>query len=266
MSITHSQMGAQHNHKSKTIDIGKGKRLLFLFIFTFLLTTLAALTVYYPIWLNIPINIVIPIILLLLKSTNTFAKIKLATLTIGRVIIALTALAVIPGHLCVQIILWLLRINIAEAIIKDIKEKHIWNSFAGSVVLFSSFLIEGTWMGKFFLTHPDSLIFWALAYTVWNWNFVNLNFPRTIGYYHITVLLSPLIFCLATFETGFWLIMRATTLTIAGSLQIKQEKEILKYLHSDFFIEKTEFRFKKYWQVILFSVTSSFALLAYVFI
>lgn len=191
-----------------------------LILATLVLATIAALTVHYPVAANVPINIVIPALIILFGSAKSFEKLKLSTLIWGRILIAITALGFVGGALAVEIIFWLLRINIVEATIKDYKEKNYANALSGVFVLIGTFLLSGTWLGKYFLIHPESILFWCLAYTLWNWNFVLLNFKSAIATFHIAVLAAPLAYALFMQEIGFWLIMRATSLTIAGCIQV----------------------------------------------
>ena len=187
---------------------------------TLILTTIAALTVHYPVAANIPINVIIPAAIIFFGSAKPFERLKLSTLIWGRILIAVTALGFVNGALAVQIIFWLLRINILEATVKDFKERNYANAVSGALVLAGSFLLNGTWIVKYFLIHPESILFWCLAYTLWNWNFVLLNFKSSIANFHLAVLAAPLAYMIFAKEIGFWLIMRATSLTVAGCTQV----------------------------------------------
>jgi len=105
---------------------------------------------------------------------------------------------------------------------------------AGISVVVSSFSVHAQWLASqnaYNISAP-SLIFFIVAYTVWNWNFVLQNFSQKIAYYHLAVLASPLVFCLATLNPGLWLIMRASSLEIAVSLEIQQRSKIERFLSS----------------------------------
>lgn len=202
------------------------------FLVAGVLTAVAALTVHYPVWANIPINIGIPLLIIIFGAAKSFEKLKLSTLIWGRILIAVAALGILNGQLAVEIIFWLLRLNILEAMYEDGKKRNYPNILSGLFVLIGTFAFSGTWIEKYFLIHPESVLFWCLAYTVWNWNFVIHNFKKAIGAFHIAVLTAPLLYCLVTWEIGFWLIMRATSLTIAGCLQVGLRPWIEKTFNS----------------------------------
>lgn len=208
--------------------------------FTVILITVAVLTMYFPLAANIPINILLPLGVLIFGKFILFERIKILLLIPGRILIVITVLGFMSGGLLVAIIFWLLRLNILEATLQDLKTKRYFNAASGVLLIASSWSFSGYWNGVYYLTVPWETLFWILAYTLWNWNFVLLNFPRAVAVYHIGVLTAPLLFCLFTLEQGYWLILRAATLTLAGCGQIIYKNKILHWLHNDKFERATE--------------------------
>ncbi|NOU67211.1 hypothetical protein GC096_24505 [Paenibacillus sp. LMG 31461] len=203
----------------------------FLIILT-ILSLGTILTAFSPLYANGLINIVIPICILFALRSDFFEKLKLSTLVIGRVLVLLTFVGYFPSEWLVPIIVWLLRINILEATWTDFKNKNYYNVISGLILIATSFVITGTWLGSYYITVNEAMIFWALAYTLWNWDFVIYEFKQQIGFYHIAVLTTPLLIVCLTMNPGLWLIMRATSLTFAGIFQISGKAYIESYFIS----------------------------------
>mgnify|MGYP005839450537 CR=1 FL=1 len=202
------------------------------------LIAVSTLTTFFPISVNVPINVVLPLIVLLNIRAEFFEKLKLSTLVIGKLIVASTVLGFLQGDWCVQIVFWLLRINILEAALTDFKKKNYLNGITGLVLIAASFQLTGVWVEKYYITTNHAMILWIIAYTIWNWNFVLHEFSSSISVYHILVLLTPLIFIILAREPGFWLIVRASSLSIAGVIQISGKKYIEEYLYFTGFAQK----------------------------
>ncbi|MDR6548821.1 DUF5692 family protein [Paenibacillus qinlingensis] len=190
------------------------------------------LTAFSPVFANGIINVIIPIGILIFLRAEFFEKLKLATLLIGRILVLLTFLDYFPSDWLVPLIVWLLRINILEATLTDFKNKSYTNVISGLILIATSFVITGSWLSSYYITINDAMIFWAIAYTLWNWNFVIYTFKQAIGFYHIAVLTTPLLLVCLTMNPGLWLIMRANSLTLAGIFQISGKAYIESYLAS----------------------------------
>ncbi|OCT11850.1 hypothetical protein A8709_28705 [Paenibacillus pectinilyticus] len=204
----------------------------FLIILT-ILSLGTTLTAFSPLYANGLINIVIPICILIFLRADFFEKLKLSTLVIGRILVVLTFLGYFPSDWLVPVIVWLLRINILEATLTDFKNKSFYNVVSGLVLIATSFVISGAWLGSYYITVNEAMIFWAIAYTLWNWDFVIYAFKQPIGFYHIAVLTTPLLLVCLSANPGLWLIMRANSLTFAGIFQISGKAYIESYLASD---------------------------------
>jgi len=192
---------------------------------TALLLAVAVLAVYYPVWGNTILLVLFPIGIMFIKGVF-FEKLKLATLIVGRILISLAALAIFPGDWLVVLVIWLLRINILEATIEDFHKKNYFNAISGLVLIATSFWMSGSWNGTYYLINQDQYIWWILAYTLWNWDFVTLNFSSSISLYHVGVLGAPLVWMLASASPGFWLIFRGSTLIFAVTNQILFKKQL----------------------------------------
>ncbi len=212
---------------------------LLLVILTAIFAGLAMLTSYNPIWANIPINVVIPIIVLLKLKTVFFEKLKLSTLVLMRILVVFAALNLMQGQLYVKIVLIFLVINILEATLTDFKKKKYFNVVTGIALAVSIYWMSGTWLseGKYYVAGYTALgtVLWWIAYTIWNWFFVTNEFSPSIAKYHIGVLTAPIIGVLITMNPGLWLIFRANSLTIAGFIQIALKPTWEETLKSDRF-------------------------------
>jgi hypothetical protein len=219
---------------------------LILIIMTGIFTALSMLTSYNPIWANIPINIIIPIIVLLKLKTVFFEKLKLSTLLLMRILVVFAALNLLNGQLYVKIVIIFLVINILEATITDLKRKKYFNFITGLILAISIFYMKGTWFGKYYdanLPTDIGTVFWWIAYTIWNWFFVTNEFSPSIAKFHLGVLTAPLIGVLITRNPGLWLIFRANSLTIAGFIQIAKKQyweEKMKSEKFEYFVKKTQ--------------------------
>lgn len=206
------------------------------------LSAIAALTMYYPLAANIPINILLPVALLLLGFANgLFAWVKIGTLTVGRVLIVVTVLGFVSGPLGVTIMFWLWRLNIIEAVIKDARNGRWPSALIGSIVTTTSFLLEGIWVGKYFIVPALGMVAWYVGYTIWHWNFCFLNFTRPLALFHMAVLGAPWLFVAATQDFGPWMMMRGNSLTFAGCMHIAFESWLNSRLESPAFEERFAF-------------------------
>ena len=187
-------------------------RVLGAFIF---IMTAAALAVRFPIAAGVPLCVLAPAWVLVTGRVQGFARLKLATLLISRSMVPLAVLGLFPGPLAANIVLFFYRINIAEAVVEDFRKRHWANGCAGAVVLFFTAFVHVEWMQTYYLVYPAPFLCAAIAYTIWNFNFVSLNFPPSTTMLHAATLTAPLFLGAAYGDMGIWLITRATSLTIA---------------------------------------------------
>ena len=110
-----------------------------------------------------------------------------------------------------------LAINIMEAVIQDFSMGFLPNYLNGIAGVLN---IITLWVGWKFISSDDSEmkdmiwkgmpLLWIIAYDVWNWTYVYLNFPGSIAFQTMVILscTSPCIFI----KKGTWLQARAYTL------------------------------------------------------
>lgn len=208
------------------LQIKKGTGFLYI---TALLLAVAVTGVYFPHWGNTLLLVAIPAVALFVKGVF-FEKLKLGTLIVGRILISLAAFALFPGEWLALIVVWLLRINILEAVIQDFSRKNIFNALSGLVLIATSFWMTTSWNGTWYLVDQEAYLWWIIAYTIWNWDFVNLQFSTSISLLHLGVLGAPLVWMGVTGSSGFWLIMRGATLIFAVTNQILFKEELEKIL------------------------------------
>ncbi|MFA7308938.1 MAG: hypothetical protein WC045_02585 [Patescibacteria group bacterium] len=209
------------------------------FLYLILVTVVSALAVYFPLFVALPILILIPVVLVFFKG-DAFEKIKLVTLTLGRIVVVLACVHFISPEFIFIAIIWLLRINIFEATMKDLINKRYFNMVTGIALIVSTWAINLGWNGTYYTVLPAAVIFWILAYTIWNWNFVYGQFSRAISLFHVLVLSSPLIFILAVHNPTLWLIARGNSLTFAAITQIGFKQQVTGYFTNKRFEKVTK--------------------------
>jgi hypothetical protein len=211
-----------------------------LVLFLTLFTGTALLTMFQPLWANIPLNIIIPALLLMFMEMVFFERMKLSTLICMRLLVVVTILGLFSGPTCVKIVLVLWMINILEATITDLTKKHYFNAITGfalTLSLFTFFTQENlaSWNGIYytlFFNGTAGTICWIISYTLWNWDFVSYDFPPSIAKLHLAVLASPIVGALITGNPGVWFILRGNSLTTAGVTEIAFKKKIDASLES----------------------------------
>lgn len=213
-----------------------------LFILALGLGFIGVLATFYPLYFSLPVLVMLPVVVLLLKDAVFFERLKLSTLIVGRTLVILGFLGFMPGGTLTVLVLWLLRLNILEAILTDLKTKNYLNVLSGALLLISSAFISIEWSGVYYFTDSGAFIFWILAYTLWNWNFVLFNFNKSISVFHLAVLASPLLAALLLSRPELWLILRGSTLTFAGLLQLGFRTPLVSYFKKDVILNSDVFK------------------------
>ncbi len=226
--------------KDWSLKIGQFPLFLLMFIG---ITVVSILTSFFPVWANLPINIILPVIMLAKMPMVRFERVKLSTLLVMRTLILLPVFGLMSGPFYVKLVLVFLIINILEATFSDLLKSHQYFNFVTGLLLAASVLcLGGTWHEGFAgpfsavyttdVMHKGSGLFgvneifmwgtvcWVLAYTIWNWIFVIGEFSDSVSYLHIGILLSPILSFLIFQNPGYWLIFRANSLTCGGVFQI----------------------------------------------
>jgi hypothetical protein len=250
--------------KNKFLNVQKIPSPIGILLILGLLVSTTMLTVYFPVYGNIALNIAFPLGVIIFCKAVFFERLKLSTLLIGRILVALTALSVIKtGQATVVLILWLLRLNILEAVLTDFKEKSYYNFAAGIVLLVATFFLGGQWNPEknWFVTLGWPAVFYMLAYTIWNWDFVVYSFSSAISYYHIAILTTPLLGALIFWNPGFWLICRSNSLTFGGAVQVGAKKQLETYLNRPWFDKFITFVKTKPVQITMMIFTMIFSIL-----
>lgn len=248
--------------------IFKGKQLLGWLCLWFIIFAVSMLTSFFPLWANVPLNVILPVIILITRPMVMFEKLKLSTLVIMRVLVLAVLFHLMESDLYIRIVLIFLIINILEATFTDLLKNKMYFNFVTGLVLAASVLCLGSvWQpgvtgpysgiyltyitkqgGSFFSLNTiqwTATIAWIVAYTIWNWIFVIGEFSPSIGYLHIAILGSPILSCFALRDPGYWLVMRANSLTAGGVIQIATKNKLEGYLANPSltkFIEKVKTR------------------------
>lgn len=222
-------------------------------ILLLIIFTMSMLASFFPLWANVPFNVILPIVLLLSRPMVMFEKLKLSTLLIVRALIVLVLFGLIKSELYIRIVLIFLIINILEATFTDLIKNKMYYNFVTGLFLAASVLclgaiwqpeVTGPYSGIYltYVTKNSGTLFqmstiewaatigWIIAYTIWNWLFVIGEFSPSIGFLHIAILGSPILSCLVLRNPGYWLVMRANSLTSGGVIQIAAKSQLEKEL------------------------------------
>ena len=174
-------------------------------IWTALICVVSMLASYFPLWVNVIVNVLLPVLVLLKLKMVMFEKLKLSTLVLMRALILLPIFGIMSGELFVKIVLVFLVINCMEATLTDLLKNHQpYNFVTGLVLSLSVLTLAGKWFpeaaGPFTGIYTanagprtDALfvsdqvvvigtVCWLVAYTIWNWLFVIGEFSPSIGY------------------------------------------------------------------------------------
>lgn len=233
----------------------KGQSLGFLSLSTIIFVTMM-LTSFFPLWVNVPINVLLPIYILSTQKMVMFEKLKLTTLLIMRFLVVFVLFNVMSASLFMKIVLVFLIINILEATFTDLLKNNMPYNFVTGLALAGSVLLLGAmWINN--ITGPYSGIYrtyigssgsplfelgsihlwasiaWIIAYTLWNWIFVMGEFSSSISFLHGAILGSPIVACLVLRDPGYWLVMRANSLTSGGIIQIACKESLEKNLENE---------------------------------
>ncbi len=226
---------------SLTSRIGQNQGLILLTAF---FTGMALLTMFFPLAANIPINIIIPIIILARLNMVFFERLKLSTLLLMRLLVVITVLNVVSGSTCTIIVAVLFSINILEATLTDLlKKKNYFNAISGFALVASIPFIQGDWNGTYYTMTMKGIIFWIAAYTLWNWIFVTYEFGHNLAKLHVGVLGAPIIGALLMWNPGVWFLLRGNSLTVAGITQISNKEKLETFfVNNSFakFVDKTQ--------------------------
>lgn len=226
---------------------------LLLALLTLAFTATAMLASMQPILVNIPVNVLLPISIMVFGKLVFFERLKLSTLTLLRVVIIFAVFNILDRQVFVNIVLIFLAINILEATFTDIfRYKRYFNGVTGIVLAVSVIFLRGTWLdltatpglgffSRFFHLYtfhaPAAIgtICWIIAYTIWNWVFVTNEFSPAVAKLHVGILAAPILGMLVMGEPGYWLPFRASSLAFGGCFQIAEKEFVEQSLKSEKF-------------------------------
>ena len=232
----------------------------FLIWFTFTVCILAVtiLTALYPVWANLPLNVVAGVLVLIFFKPVKFEMMKLSTLLVLRFLVSLAFLGVISfftRDIYVLLVKIFLIINILEATMTDFKtNKQIYNGISGIFLALGVFALSGAWtmdnaMYTFGGVTTWATIIYIASYTLWNWIFVTGEFSPSVSMMHVGFLGAPIIGAFF-FGPSAWLLFRANSLTFGGTLQIAGKAYWEESLHNEKASKFIDFTHKKSLQIV----------------
>ena len=204
-------------------------------MFTAAITGMAVISVFQPIYANVPMIVIPSILVLILAKPVFFEKMKLTTLLTMRIVIVFAALRWFNPQVYVDVIMLMLVVNILEATFTDLlRHKRYFNAISGFAVAIGVIALKGSWLfdataGDYYVAKgvfPIVTALYVIAYTLWNWIFVTNEFSDSVALMHVGFLGAPLIGALCTIGLGaygglgLWLPLRANSLAIGGWMQI----------------------------------------------
>lgn len=187
-------------------------------------------SIFWKPYLIVPlVYTVLPSLVFILRSMDIFVRIKLGTLIFGALLYLAALFVWMDPSFVMVIFVWLLRINIAEAVITDFVHKKYLSALSGLVVLISMSAMVFSWDGIAYHIAQPHLLLWAVIYTAWNWNFVLGRFGMPIAIYHVAILTAPWIGVFVLNDFSLWVLMRGFTLNMGGSAQVVFQRCITSY-------------------------------------
>jgi hypothetical protein len=223
------------------------------------LTLAGGAAVRFPLAAGIPLCVLAPAWILATGRVERFARLKLATLIVGRALVPCAVIGLLRGELITTIVIWLYRLNICEAVGEDARKGRYANALAGTAVVLSTAFMDIRWLGEYYVIYPEPFHCAAIAYTLWNWNFVAGNFSPAIAMLHVATLAAPLFWGVATGNMGLWLITRATSLTVSVVLLGAIPQEIERWLGHPRHLRWRDVLVRPSAQAALSAVTIAFA-------
>ena len=133
-------------------------------------------------------------------------------------ILSLSITVLIPGMLIINILplewlrftfflLWI--VNIGEAVLMDLKFKNIFNAISGILLIAVLIRIDNIkWVASegMFLIGSSAIIYWVIAYLLWNLCFVYTTFKPAVAFHlfltYITVSVLFLVLAVIVFVFG----------------------------------------------------------------
>lgn len=246
-------------------------------IFTAIVLGGTILTALYPVWANVPINVFLPLLTLIFVKMVFFEKLKLSTLITLRTLIIFPFLGATNPNLSaferkyyMILVLVMLIVNILEATFTDGFRYKKWPNFVTGLFLALTvglFFVHSFWSNDnpMYSANASSLaatICWIIAYTLWNWIFVTNEFSPSIAGLHVSILLIPLIGIVIFLNPGYWLIFRANSLTLGGTIQITAKGYLEDRLKCEKFTKFINFTKKTSSQIVLMVINLSLMLVS----
>ncbi len=225
------------------------------FMFFITITAIAVLTAYYPVWANIPLNVIAGVLVLVFCKPVMFERMKLTTLLVLRALVVFAFIGIFAREYYVLIVKIFLIINIVEATMTDLlKNKQYFNFVSGIAVGVAVLGLSGTWDLSNPMYTMEGAALWAtiayiVAYTIWNWIFVSGEFSTAVSTMHFGFLGAPIL-ASVVFGPAYWLLFRANSLTFGGILQIAGKDYWEENLHSDKISKIIDFTHKTWVQVV----------------
>lgn len=186
----------------------------------------------YPVSIGLPL-VGLPLLWAIHASRpRGFELAKALTVAVGRLGVAAVVLGVLDADVGLLLVMWGLRLNIAEAFVADVRAGR--PNAAGAILLFAlTFRLDLRWVGQWYWMGGPGVWAWYLLYLVWNVRFVHDEFPRPLAVLHTITNLIPPLCCLVVGDIGFWQVARASSLGMAGCLHLGARESTSRWFDSE---------------------------------
>jgi hypothetical protein len=179
----------------------------------------------FPVATGLPLAILLPLITHFgvlagrfpAYTHRIFSPVKLFSVAVFAIFYALAILGTLSAEAFQWIALALLALNMVEAVLTEFRQKNHANAVAGAFLVACIPFFRVVLIDDYFALQADFFLYWAIAYTIWNWYFVLKAYPAPgASLFYLGVLLAPFaLLVLFELDPGAWLILRTYTLLLA---------------------------------------------------
>jgi hypothetical protein len=179
----------------------------------------------FPVAIGLPLAILLPVITHFgvlagrfpAYTHRIFSPVKLFSVAVFAIFYALAILGTLSAEAFQWIALALLAINMVEAVLTEFRQNNYANAVAGAFLVACIPFFRVVLIDDYFALQADFFLYWAIAYTIWNWYFVLKAYPAPgASLFYLGVLLAPFaLLVLFELDPGAWLILRTYTLLLA---------------------------------------------------
>jgi hypothetical protein len=220
----HMETGIDHTTGTREQAASMNPLYVFLLITSFIVLA-SGFCFAFPVAIGLPLSILLPLVThygvlsgrFPAYTHRIFSPVKLFSVAVFAIFYALAILGTLAADTFQWIALALLAINMVEAVLTEFRQKNHANAVAGAFLVACIPFFRVVLIDDYFALQADFFLYWAIAYTIWNWYFVLKAYPAPgASLFYLGVLLAPfMLLVLFELDAGAWLILRTYTLLLA---------------------------------------------------